>query len=233
MGSLIPPKPIKSKNRLEAIKVAGIPKKTSICEITKRKHTSEDLGIYIFFYMQILFSVFDTDFPFESPTVYFHRWFSLTPKPLTTMGDKSDAAMAELSWPPTTRPGMEPRDADWTPHTRKRPLAALLVQWTLRMPIWSQMTSVTKLSQLPLYRHHHQSCLIVTWYTCLDLLGGHNTLLLHRAFQQIPPTMIPNLEPMPFPCLEELNQPDPLVPVTIPSSRPFTNGIRPSSPFRR
>ena len=45
----------------------------------------------------------------------------------------------------------------------------------------------------------------------------HTYLLLHRAFQQIPPAMIPNLEPMPLPCLDELNQPEPLIPVTIPS----------------
>ena len=28
----------------------------------------------------------------------------------------------------------------------------------------------------------------------------HAYLLLHRAFLQLPPTMIPDLEPMPHPC---------------------------------
>ena len=48
----------------------------------------------------------------------------------------------------------------------------------------------------------------------------HAYLLLHRALQQIPPTMIPILEPMPLPCLDDLNQPEPLIPVTIPSPDP-------------
>lgn len=54
----------------------------------------------------------------------------------------------------------------------------------------------------------------------------HAYLLLHRAFQQIPPTTIPNLEPMPVPCLDDLNQPEPLMPVTIPSPDPSPTDIR-------
>ena len=44
----------------------------------------------------------------------------------------------------------------------------------------------------------------------------HAYLLLHRAFQSIPPTVIPDLVPMPHPCLEELDQPDPLQPTHLP-----------------
>ena len=48
----------------------------------------------------------------------------------------------------------------------------------------------------------------------------HAYLLLHRALQSIPPTMVPDLEPMPGPCLDEMNQHDPLRPVTISSPVP-------------
>ena len=32
----------------------------------------------------------------------------------------------------------------------------------------------------------------------------HAYLLLHRALQSIPPTIFPDLEPMPGPCLDEI-----------------------------
>ena len=35
----------------------------------------------------------------------------------------------------------------------------------------------------------------------------HAYLLLHRAFLQLPPALIPDLEPMPHPCHEDLHQP--------------------------
>ena len=40
----------------------------------------------------------------------------------------------------------------------------------------------------------------------------HAYLLLHRAFLQLPPTLIPDLEPMPHPCHEDLHQPAGLQP---------------------
>ena len=40
----------------------------------------------------------------------------------------------------------------------------------------------------------------------------HAYLLLHRAFLQIPPTLIPNLESMPHPCHDDLQQPPGLQP---------------------
>ena len=48
----------------------------------------------------------------------------------------------------------------------------------------------------------------------------HAYLLLHRALKSIPPTVIPDLEPMPGPCLDDMDQPDPLRPVTISSPVP-------------
>ena len=43
----------------------------------------------------------------------------------------------------------------------------------------------------------------------------HAYLLLHRAMQTIPPTMIPNLEPMPHPPFAHLNQPPGLQPLDL------------------
>ena len=40
----------------------------------------------------------------------------------------------------------------------------------------------------------------------------HAYLLLHRAFLQLPPARISNLEPMPHPCHEDLHQPAGLQP---------------------
>ena len=48
----------------------------------------------------------------------------------------------------------------------------------------------------------------------------HAYLLLHRAFQSIPPTVIPDLGPMPHPGLEEPDQPDPLRPTSSPVPSP-------------
>ena len=48
----------------------------------------------------------------------------------------------------------------------------------------------------------------------------HAYLLLHRAFQIIPPTIVPDLELMPRPGLEELNQPEHMAPLTLSSPAP-------------
>ena len=48
----------------------------------------------------------------------------------------------------------------------------------------------------------------------------HAYLLLHRAFRLIPPTVIPDLVPMPHPGLEELDQPDALQPTSSPVPSP-------------
>ena len=51
------------------------------------------------------------------------------------------------------------------------------------------------------------------------LHGVHHAYLLHRAMSQLPPTMIPDLEPMPLPSLDDLNQPEGFQPITLPPQR--------------
>ena len=48
----------------------------------------------------------------------------------------------------------------------------------------------------------------------------HAYLLLHRAFQGIPPTVIPDMVPTPHPGPEELDQPDYLRPTSSPVPSP-------------
>ena len=47
----------------------------------------------------------------------------------------------------------------------------------------------------------------------------HAYLLLHRAFQSLPPTVIPNIVPASPPGHEELDQPDYLRPASLPDAR--------------
>ena len=56
-------------------------------------------------------------------------------------------------------------------------LVAHLTQWTLRMHIWSQMTSVKKSSSFGHSCTTTCLCLIDTWYKPLDFPGSHDTQL--------------------------------------------------------